>query len=154
MSDVIETTEAPERVVPRGPTSLQLANYYSARYAFHAPVGTAPSDPLNPGYWAHVAKRLRPWDEIVVIPEDGSWRAVYFVRAVGRAEAAVAMIECREFGTGAEISKTDIPYYVKWGGPSVKHRVHRKDTNDVVKDGFQTAEQAQLWISNHIRATA
>lgn len=145
--------EAPARNVQR-PTQLNLETHYTQRYAIFVPSHVTIDDVLAPGWWAHVAMKLRPGDEVKVIPEDMSWRAVVFVRAVSRVEAIVQTIEFTELGTAVSTVAPDAPYYVKYGSPSVMFRVHRRDNNEVVKDHFQTKEQAEQWIKNHMRAAA
>ena len=41
---------------------------------------------------------------------------------------------------------------VNWGGPHNKHRVVRKSDKEVIKSGFGTKEEAQLWLADHLKA--
>lgn len=148
-----DAVKSPSRQVQR-PMQLNLEAHYTQRYAIFVPATTTMDDVLQPGWWAHVAKKLRPCDEVKIIPEDMAWRAVVFVRAVGRVEAIVQMIEFTEIGGHEAIAAADAPYYAKYGSPSVMFRVHRRDNNEVVKDHFQTREQAERWILNHVKAAA
>jgi len=54
-------------------TYLSLAQYVSQTYFTLIPIGHAPDDLLQPEYWMHWAKRLRPNYFIRVRAEDGSF---------------------------------------------------------------------------------
>ena len=43
------------------------------------PEGVTPEDLLRPDYWAHVARSLRPYDEIIVANDNCEWRIVLLV---------------------------------------------------------------------------
>ena len=45
-------------------------------------------------------------------------------------------------------------FEVGWGGPAHKHRVIRKSDRSPVKTGFDTREQAEQWVRNHMKAVA
>lgn len=54
-------------------TYLQLSQYVSQNYFTLVPQGHTPEDLLQPEYWMHWAKRLRPNYFIRVRAEDGSF---------------------------------------------------------------------------------
>lgn len=138
------------------PLSLNLEDHYNAKWTHFVPPGTDVEDVKDPSFWMNVARQLRIGDEIKVLTEDMSWRAVLIVRAVGRVEAVVQVLDYTELGDAANMMPEvqDNPYEVKWGGPAAKFRVHRKDGGEVVKDQFQTKEAALQWVSNHLKIAA
>lgn len=137
------------------PTKLQLAEHTVIVYAHSPEVGVTLDDLLKPEYWSHVAPQLRAGHRIEVMAGDGAWWAMLLVRATGRHEAVVQALQFVELGEqAAEISATDMPYEVKWGGPSRKFRVVRKSDGAVIKDEFAVREHADRWLKNHLQSQA
>lgn len=64
---------APTRKAQLPATHLQLAQYVTQTYFTFIPVGHSPEDLLDPNYWMHWAKKLRPNYFIRVRAEDGSF---------------------------------------------------------------------------------
>lgn len=108
---------------------------------------------LEPGYWAHISAKLRPFDEIRVIAEDGSFYARLLVQDAGRLYAKVAKIEY------VELNKVDVEqasgaiagYKIKWRGPHEKWSVLRGE--DVLVSG-KTKDAANLWLVEHLKTIA
>lgn len=111
-----------------------------------APAGTVREDLLDPGFWVHVASRLRPMCEINVIAQDCSWYAkLICLYSQGRE------VQIRELGywpldvveqRGAE---TDA-FTVQWAGPVHQWRVVRKADGVVMHKGFKTRNEAAAWM--------
>lgn len=94
-------------------------------------------------FWAHVARHLRPCDEIIVWHESNEWRMHLVVLNVDKAGASVRVIasnDWREISSGA-LDGGDV-MAIRWRGPHAQYGVVRKDTGEVVKDGFPTKEMA------------
>jgi len=119
---------------------------------FHAPEpGFDPEAMMEPGYWANVSKDLRAGDEIIVVPEDQSWRAHLFVRSAGKVEA---LVQCLSMVTlGEDVSTQGGGYEVKFRGRA-KWAVVVVATGEVVKDGLATKEDAAAWMVQHTKAMA
>lgn len=137
------------------PTKLQPAEYVSRTYHHIPATGAALDDVLDPAYWAHVAKSLRPGDHIEILAEDGTWWAMLLVRYTGRTEAAVAKLSHVEFGEPSDdlVSDSDT-HSIAYGNYHTKFRVVRKSDKEVVKDGFDTKEAAKRWLDGHMKALA
>lgn len=138
------------------PTSLRPFEHVSRRYQHTPEFERTPKDVVNPDYWTHVAKQLRPGDEIVVVAADMSWRMELLVRDVNRISARMNVISLVDFDEqpAVQLSEEDIQQIVAvWRGPTHKFCAVRKD-GEVVKTGFATKADTMQWISNHIRAQA
>lgn len=136
------------------PLKLLPADHYrKVYYQDKAALGTVPDDLLVPGYWANVARDLRPCDEIIVMPEDMAWRAHVFVQAAGRNEAVVRMLSVVMLDEVAEVAE-DAVYEVKWRGPARKFSVVKRADGAVVKEDFPVREQAAKWMQSHMTAMA
>lgn len=103
-------------------------------------------DLLKPGFWAHVADKLKPGHVIEVWPDDWSYVARLRVVEVGRLYARVALEHKAELlATGDDSAELRI----EWGGPSVKYRVLRGKHE--LKGGFAEKRNAQKWIDEEYK---
>lgn len=138
------------------PLHLNTSEHYNSNWTHFVPAGSTKEDVLDPSFWGNVARQLRIGDEIKIMTEDMAWRGLFLVRAVGRVEAVVQLIDYVDLGekTAALTPAAESPYEVKWGSPAVKWRVHLRSNGEVVKDMFQTREEAAKWVGNHLMAAA
>lgn len=114
----------------------------------YVPLGVRPDQIIKEGFWTHVGHLLRPADEVRVMSDDLSFRMKVFVRSAGRNFAVVAPCDrLYVFAGKAQPPASASPYRVDYAGPHVKHRVLRG--NDVLKQGFDTEDQARQWAKNH-----
>lgn len=131
-------------------TRMQLGEQARNVHRVIAVAGTTLEQILKPEYWSHVAKnRLRIYDLIEVLIEDGSAYYEFLVVSVGRTEAHVALKSQMDLHKVSQGVLTPSDYSIKWSGPHTKHRVLRG--TDVVKDGFESKEHAEQWLQNHLQ---
>jgi hypothetical protein len=140
------------------PTALRTMEHSVTRYHHTPEIDTAIEDVLDPAYWTHVAKTMRPGDEIVVTAADMSWRAELLVREADRLSASVMLISDRQFDSTdmqplTAIDTTDALSPV-WRGPTHKWAAVRPSDGEVVKQGFASKGDAIQWIGNHVKARA
>lgn len=107
---------------------------------------------IKPAFWAHVAAKLKALDRIEVFAEDGQYWAELMVLSVGKMEAKVVVLRKIDLQAAPAPTLDLGEYEVSWGGPHRKHRVVRKSDKEVIKDGFGTKEEAQLWLADHLKA--
>lgn len=116
------------------------------------PTAGTPFDALlQPSYWANVAERLRPFDRIEVLAEDGSYFAILLVRAASRLSAKVAVLEKYDLDAVDDTS-AESAFFVAWRGPHQKHAVIRAADKLAVQTGFDTKEAAMTWLANNLRS--
>lgn len=119
-----------------------------ARQSFRAtpPAGTKIEDMLEPEYWAHVARKITPYDIVEVVPEDGAFYARLFVTNTDKLWAKMHKIEYVELTAKQPVAASD-KYEAKYSGPSVRWRVVNKaDGSLVSEDSFQNREEAEAQI--------
>ena len=117
-------------------------------------VGTPLTTVLEPGYWAHIAARLRPNDRIEVDAEDGSWTALLIVQSVSRLAATVAVLFSRELAP-PEAAPLPEDLRVVWKGPMHKHAVVRTtDDKTILQSGFDSKATALAWMAMNARMLA
>lgn len=113
--------------------------------------GTPISAMLDPAYWTHVARRLRPSDLIEVRAEDGSFFAVLYVHYVERLSAKVSVLSQTIFD--AEATPTDDANFdVMWKGPHHRHAIVRKSDKRTIQHGFESREAAMHWLADNMKA--
>lgn len=100
-------------------------------------------DVLTHDFWAHVAMKLQPCDEIIVLHESNEWRVHLSVLSVDKAGAAVGVIMANDWREVAKdaLDASDV-FTVRFRGPYDRYCVVRKDNGEVIKKGFQTKEAA------------
>lgn len=115
--------------------------------------GTPMEALMEPAYWVHVARKLRPGDIIEVRAEDGAWFARLYVQATQRLSAKVALLDKHVFeDVAAEDAGGD--FEVMWKGPHHRHSVIRKSDRKTLQHGFESREAAFLWLANNMKALA
>lgn len=150
------TEKAKERP-PLHPSRMQLAEHRRQIWHIVPEHGTALTDLLNPAYWSHISRQMKPTDRIEVSAEDGSYFAELIVIDAGLQFAKVAVL--RE----VKLETTESPeasaaimkgHKVEWSGPHTKFRVLRESDRKVLKDGFGNRSDANAWLAGHAKAMA
>lgn len=98
---------------------------------------------MSHGFWVHIAKMVRPSDIIEVMPESGEWRMDLQVLGVDSYGVKVGLLskhDWREIANDA--LDTGDMLTIRWRGRFAQYGVVRKDTGEVVKDGFPSKEAA------------
>lgn len=142
-------------------TQLQTTRFESSEHMRNVWVavpehGTPFEACLNPAYWAHVSARMRPWDRIEILPEDGSYFGELLVQDAGRLYAKVAVLRHLPL-TVVEVRGEDAAtslYEVKWAGAVKKWRVMRKADRAELRDKFQTQGEASSWLTQYVRTVS
>lgn len=109
---------------------------------------------LVPTYWTHVAKKLKPWDKIVVRTEDSSFYAELLVMYAGKFDARVKEIVHLDLGGIQQEVTPDLvlrDHLIKYGGPRAKWRVIRREDGVVIRDGFNQQHDAKSWLDIHLK---
>ena len=146
---------------------FQQAEMVRETWAITVEQGTSRSDILNPGFWSHVAYKLRPYARIEVRCDDGSIFADLIVLNAERTWARVHVMSWHDLTTrDVSLSQVDekehdsaskIPapaHQVEWKGPHKKWSVIRVADSAYVHEGDASRQDAELWLREHERATA
>jgi len=140
------------------PALLRNAEFERTIYTVTPEHGTQFEAMLQPKYWANVAYKFKPGDRIEVTAENGEWYAELMVIACARLWAKVAplrFVELTEAAPAGEAAAESDPandYKVGWGGNSAKWRVTRESDKQVLRDKFQTREEAESWLKDYLKA--
>ena len=144
----------------KAPRQLEAVRFKGAEYVrviHHAAPfdNTIPEDLLVPDYWAHVADRMKQYDRVEALANDGTWWAEYIVVACGRAYAQLRLLRKASLDPvtlNKELSQALRAYEVCHRGPHSQWSVIRLSDNQVVHEGSQTESGANTWLTNHLKA--
>ena len=144
---------------PLSPTAMQFAKHASHdKQRVILPAGVPVDWVKDPFFWTHVAKRLVPFDEVQIIPEDGSWIAEYYVVQTGDNWARLVQKSKTQLESVA-VEDEQIPagYELKFQGPvigwAVLHKTERLYPSSVDKKPASKLD-AMTWIKNNVRNLA
>ena len=117
-----------------------LASYLSNVWRITTPDDVTEKDIMRPEFWAHVANRLRPCDEIIVIPDNQKFRLHLIITGSGKQWAKVEKLSRHDFKTESE--DVGSPHMIKWRGPVAKWSVIRKSDGAIMRDRLESDEDA------------
>ena len=151
-----------ERQAPRPPSivinrgarlhvgKIKAVNHARNTWFANIPAGTVFETLLEPDYWAHHTREIRPLDLIEAFCEDGAWEALLRVMFVGRAEIKLSQVYfVQHQEPGEETDSED--YQVFWRGPALKFGVRNRHNGEVVKDGFYPKSEAHKFLREHLK---
>ncbi len=151
-------TAAPEvkRVVPQvNPVRFKQFEFVNTKYSLTVESNTTIEDVQTPEFWAHISQQLRPYDDIRIVTDDGSWYADVFVLVAARNWARVKVKYFAQLTTSdvdqSQAEKIDT-HRVEYKGPHRKWSVIRNQDDAYLKDGMQTQGEAAAWLKEHLKA--
>ena len=147
-------TPAPAIPAAKRPLTIMPDTHYRQRHMVWVPPGTVLEQVCDPAFWSNVTKRLNRADLIEVMPDDMAWRAVLIVRAVGRLEAVVQVVQFDPLGASDGAVPDRSLYEVRFINPDRKWGVFMRSTNELVRDEFQVREHAERYVVNHSKVMA
>jgi len=134
-------------------TRMRLAEYERQDWVANIEFGTPTDALLVPGFWAHMASYLRPYDHIEARSDDGTWVAYLIVTGCDRTWARVVIdrvvnLTTRDVAESQAVAPT---HKVEWKGPQNKFTVIRIADAEPIKIGFATKDEATNWMREHER---
>lgn len=125
------------------PTNLREADHYRNVWQITLDQSETLQSCLQPDFWQHIARRLRPLSEIIVYSHDYGWRATLLVRSATPLSARVVLLSFTDLDAAeAEGRKLapDATLTTTWKGPALKYCIVRKGDKAVVEQGFTKTE--------------
>jgi len=134
------------------PMRMRLAEIERHDWVNNAEFGTTLDDVKEPGYWAHMAKQMTPYDHIECRVDDSTWLAHLLVLEVGRNWARVMVLNHWRLD-GSDVAQTILQeqFRIDWKGPQHKFAVIRVRDNAMISKEHRTREQAQDALRNFER---
>ncbi len=134
------------KLIPATEGQVQLAQHARRQWAHVAREGVQRQQLLDPAYWVHVNRTMRHADHIEVWAWDRSW----WVELLVVDHSPVLRVECindREFSAGERMRDDD--YEVRYLNMEAKNAVIDRATGDIISQGHDTPDAANLWLSEH-----
>lgn len=119
-----------------------LAEMVRQEWFATCPDHMTPEDVLQPEFWAHVASRFRPYDEVIVGNDACGWRISLVVADVW--SAGVRMIELSRVELAGALEKSTEEangLRIMWRGPNAKWSI-LDAAGQVLQSGFANKEDA------------
>jgi hypothetical protein len=130
---------------------MRLAEYERQDWVANIEFGVSQEDIMVPGFWAHMASYMKPYDHIEARADDGTWVAYLIVTGCDRTWARVALDRVVKL-TSKDVSETvAVQHRVEWKGPQNKFTVIRVADLEPIRNGFATKEEANQWMREHER---
>lgn len=109
---------------------------------------------LDPQFFAHIAPKLRMYDEIRVTTDEGAYYARLLVLATGQTWAKVAKLEYIDLAGKSDATADPMsPYFVKFRGPVLKWSMLRRADDAVIKEGMENRGEAERYMADYVRTT-
>ncbi len=161
-------TEQKPRAV-QAPLHIHEAEFKRSRYAVDVPAGVLPPDAVQPEFYANIAARLKPWDQIELRAADGTWYMEVMVLDASRSWARVYPVLGPAMFTTPDVSLTqavttdagrpNVPaprapaaedFEVRHRG-SKKWSVLRRADGEVIAENLNTKQAAELELDAHLQ---
>lgn len=135
---------------------LRPVEYVQTRYRIVAEQGTPIETVLKPTYYAHVARLLKPGDELLIIAEDNAWRLEAVVIDTGPLAAIVRELhrwvwaeEDVEADPKAIVGTNQPAYRRIWKGPHDMHCIERVEDGVIVQKQIRDKIEAEKIAANY-----
>lgn len=160
-----ENERSPKPAVPQLEASrFGLAEHQRNVHICTIEHGITRREVINPAFFAHVAPKCRPYDEIIVNCDDGTLYARLLVLQAERTWIMVHVLEWHDLTTkDVALSKTEklaeaanpaAEFEVKHRGPHLKWCVIRKADSQPVREKEETKKDAQNWLDEYLKVIA
>lgn len=149
-----------------GPGAFEVAEYKRTVYRGVVERGVSPEDVIHPAYWAYHSAKLKPWDRVELIAEDGTWFGEYLVLGCDRTWARVFALRVVML-TSADVAETQAANAnegkpeqsssiapaneVRFRGPVRKWSVIRVSDSAILAEGISQKREAEDWLKNHLQ---
>jgi hypothetical protein len=136
-------------------TALNPADYSRTLRRMKVPNDMTPEDVCVPGNWANVFSKVSVDDEVIVWPEDRSWRLHLLVLEIGVGWVKTALIHAIEFDRVAapqvaQVETPDVPAGYKVNhAPKTGWRVLTEDPAMEVSRDHKSRHEATLAAVAH-----
>jgi len=133
---------------PLSGNKFKNAEFSRNLFAITPPPGVTIEDMKKREYWTNVAKFLKQFSRIEVMPRDGSFFAEFVVTSAGPNWANVVLrdfVELDNFKPAIE----DTEFSVKLQGGDDGWAVIRNSDKVVLGNGFDTSDDAKTWLESY-----
>lgn len=143
------------RAVMVSPGRHQLFRFSNNRHFVTAEEGTTPADVCKPEFLGHVARKVRMYDEIIVVNDTGDFWMRLIALQTGPTWVRTKALELVDLKDDAKQVTADPmnPYTVEFKGPVRKWICLRKDDGQPVKEQMTSRAEAEAFMRDYISKT-
>lgn len=136
---------------PISQSKFKQAEFVREVFVISPPPGVGLDDILTRDYWTNVSAKLKPMSRIEVMPMDNTYFAELIVTAAGKNWANVVLRDYVNLNPDIPSEKEELhaEFDVIFRGALAKWSVVRKSDKVVLRDEFQSAEEAERWLDNY-----
>lgn len=137
------------------PGRFQPAEQVRNHFCATAEAGTTFKQMLHQDYWAHEARKLKPYDLIECRSDDGLFWGTVIVLESARNWARVhplnyVALDSKDVAQSRGQADLD-DFRIEYKGPNKKHVVIRKSDNEIVHEGEDRKLGAQQWLVDYLK---
>ena len=148
MAEAAKKQEREAPMVP--PNRCQMAEHGRNIFLITAETGEFPGDFLQPEFYAHVAKDMRPMDHVEIRTDDGTYWAELLVTEAAANWAKVHLLREAKLQPAGD-QPTDKRFRIEWKGPHLKHCVIRAKDSSVIHSGDALRKDSMTWLEDYTR---
>lgn len=145
-------TKKPAPLSP-SPNTFQLAEHKRNLWTVEIPAGVPIGRVVEPDFWVHLTKMLKPNDKIEARAQDGAWYAELLVDKIEPQAVRVWKVLYSDRSATAKSGAVADDFKVEFGGAH-KWRVVRLSDKEVLHKGEADETAARAWLEEHIATTA
>ena len=156
-----KTISLMERKSTLMPKRFKVKEFMRTTFVAVAEQGTTQEDLLRPDFWSNIAAQVKPWDEIEVLSDDGTFYGEYLVLSCSKTWVKVKEMRYEDLTQGAKktngvgvAEESQSEFSVKWRGPVLKWCVIRILDKQPIKDGFVSEADARTALDEYLKAVA
>lgn len=122
---------------------------------------------LRPEFLAHVAAKVRPYDKLEIIKDDGTlyaeavvlqcdrtWARIHITAWTDLGVKDVALTQADQQAIEAAVAKSSETYRVEFKGPKKLWCVIRTADSAYVREGEANKSDAHAWLAQYVAVTA
>lgn len=141
------------------PGRFVQAEQVRVAYCATAEAGVTFKQMLEPDYWAHEARKLKPYDLVECRSDDGTFWGLALVLEAGRnwvklAQLQYVPLDTKDVAQTRTAQEGKAEYRLEWKGPVKKHTVIRNKDDAIVHEGAGSKADAQAWLDDHLKTVA
>lgn len=146
------------------PARFHISDYIRTHFVAVAEQGTTRDELKSPEFWKNIAPKVKVWDKIDVLSDDGTFYAEYLVMSCGRAWVKVREMLYINLTT-SDVSATQAEaqdgvvqadskegHVVAWKGPINKWSIIRNSDKEYIKKGFDSEADATTALNEYLKA--
>ncbi len=131
------------------------SEFANASWTITVEAGTTLEQVMSPEFLANVASQMRPYDKIMVRVDDGVWYAELLVLTAGRTWVKTKkLIDVHLTSQDVDMTESDRAdgFEIKHRGPHNKFSIIRKIDNEVIREQFETKDEARTWLADYVKS--